>query len=370
MTKPMRIGVLGASGSIGRQALDVIDSLGCKVTLLASGTRYDKLLPLINKYKPKIAVCGGAEQDAASTTKVINDLTALSHPDLYEDCDIVINGIGGIDGLSPSLAVIQSAASLATANKESFVSAGELITSKAKAHNKEILPLDSEHSAVWQCLNIGERPQKITLTASGGAFRDYTKEELKGATAQMALNHPTWQMGQKVTIDSATLVNKAMEIVEAKWLFDTDNIEVLIHRQSIVHAFVELADGAAKAALSMPDMRLPIQYALTYPARLPCINAPSIDDFVSLQFEKPDYDRFPCLALGNYVKKNPDAGKALVAADEVAVALYLAGKISFYEVYDVILSAMDKYSHIKTSSLEDVLSIDREIKEYTLSRWS
>lgn len=364
----MKIGILGSTGSIGRQTLDVIRGLGdrVQVTLLACATNHTLLWQQVAEFCPRIAVCANHDLAAPKGVKLYCDLNALQDPSIYNDCDLVVNGIGGLAGLAPTLAVLKSRAELATANKESIVSAGALVMSTAKKEGKTIIPIDSEHSAVWQCLEDKDNIEKIVLTASGGAFRDYTPEQLTSARAADALKHPTWVMGQKVTIDSATLFNKCMEVVEARNLFGINDIEVVIHRQSIVHALVGYRDGSFKASLSMPDMRLPIQYALMAGKRLPTgIKELDLAAIGSLSFQKPDLVRFPCLAFAQELVSDYK-GAVACAADELAVQLYLKDQIGFYDITKLVSEALSHFSDGGITSSEQVSGIDKEVKEYTL----
>lgn len=362
----IRVGVLGSSGSIGKQTLTVIDRHPgmFTVSLLAARSDNKTIQEQIEKYRPDTAVCGAPIGKNAGGTKIYNDLSVLHNPDIYRHCDIVVNGISGLDGLLPTLAVLKSSARLATANKESIVAAGDIINAAAKEYNKNIVPVDSEHSALWQCLEERENIDKLILTASGGAFRDKTKEELQKVKAIEALNHPTWKMGKKVTIDSATLMNKGMEIIEAKKLFQIENIGVVIHRKSIVHALVQFKDGSMKASLSSPDMLLPIQYALTATKRIACIEPLDLATVGSLDFSRPDTERFPCLKIADEVSKNPHLGVVMSSADEVAVSLYLQNKIGFYDIAGIINKALDRFSDTKVNEIGDVLSADCRVKEY------
>lgn len=373
MDKKIRVGILGATGSIGRQTAEVISASPdvFEVALLSAYNDFDGLSKLIDLFKPKIAVCRAANTEKIGNTSVYSGVSALDNPEIYSSCDVVINGIGGFAGLTPALAVLESNATLATANKESIVSAGEIMNNLAKKHNKRIIPVDSEHSAVFQCLEDGARAEKIILTASGGAFRDKEKSELIKVTAAEALNHPTWKMGKKVTVDSATLMNKGLEIIEAKHLFGDLPVETVIHRESIIHAMVEFADGSVKALLSYPDMRLPIQYALTYPQRL-AVKSGKLLNFAkigTLNFAEPDRERFPCLAIGEYVADNPRLGVVLTAADEVAVDRFITGKLGFYGIPKLIEDALSRFSSVNPQTAEDVVRIEHDVKEYIINEY-
>ena len=268
----------------------------------------------------------------------------LNYPETYEDIDVVVNGIGGIWGVAPSFAVLESGAKLITANKETFVTAGYLFMERAKELGKivgvDVVPIDSEHSAVWQCLR-GENfddVESITLTASGGALRDLSKEEISNIKANFALNHPTWKMGKKVTIDSATLMNKGFEIIEAKHLFSCENINVVIHKESIIHSMVTFKDGCSKLQFSVPDMRLPIEYAITYPERGDmCCDRLSLADVGTLTFARPDKETFRCLQLCiDAINAGGLKPAAANGANEMAVELFLKGKISFLQIGEFV----------------------------------
>ncbi len=364
----IRVAVLGSSGSIGRQTLDVIREHTdlFEVSALACYQSQQILQQQIAEFSPAVAVCGDTIFQNGVASKHNGDI--LNKSDFYENSDIVINGIGGLAGLMPSIAVLKSKAQLATANKESIVSGGNILMDTAKVYNKLIRPVDSEHSALWQCLEGNSEGATLVLTASGGAFRNMSKAELSKATAQNALHHPTWKMGKKVTIDSATLMNKGLEVIEARHLFGIKDIDVVIHKESIVHALVGSADGSFKASISTPDMRLPIQYALTYPHKIASkVPTLSLKDMGALHFEAPDLDRFPCLKIGLEVAKQPQLGVVLVSADDVAVEAYLANKLSFYGISDVINAVLDKFSFVNCKEIAEIFSIDKAVREYTLS---
>ena len=351
----IRVGVLGSTGSIGRQTLSVIDNHRdlFSVELLSCKTNVELLDKQVAKFQPRTIIRG--------------ESALLANPDTYKNCDVVVNGISGLAGLKPTLAVIMSPARLATANKESLVAFGEGVMSLAKKFKKELIPVDSEHSAIYQCLENNSNVEKLILTASGGAFRGKTREELQKVTAKDALNHPTWVMGAKVTIDSATLMNKGFELIEAKHLFNTKNIEVLIHNESIIHSLVEYKDGAVKALLSSPDMVMPIQYALTAPNRYFTTMAPlKLHELGTLTFTRPDRDRFPCLRIAEEVLANGNdyEGAVMTATDELAVKLYLENKIGFYDISDMISNALNYFGKGNISCVDDVIRIDNEVKAY------
>ena len=369
--------ILGSTGSIGRQSLDIIEHLGLPVAALAAGTRVQRMAEQCRKYRPKLAVMGSLEA-ARQLKEAIGDLPvevcwgedglirAATHP----DADCVITAVVGMLGLKPTLAAIQAGKRIGLANKETLVCAGELVMAEAKKHNVEIVPVDSEHSAIFQCLmGAGDKRElrKILLTCSGGPFYGKSRQQLGVVTKADALKHPNWKMGAKITIDCATLMNKGLEVIEAMRLYDVpvEQVEVLVHRQSIVHSMVEFTDGAVMAQLGSPDMRLPIQLALTYPARVTC-PAPALDLTACgpLTFEKPDMENFPCLALAREcAKKGGTACPAMNGANEEAVALFLEDKIGFYEIYDLVRKAVEVVPFIHNPTLEQILEADRLARE-------
>jgi 1-deoxy-D-xylulose-5-phosphate reductoisomerase len=371
-----RLAVLGSTGSIGRQTLDVVRALPghFRVLGLAAGSNLGLLAEQIKEFRPKfISYVKQNENErparfSSSGYRYITLEDMACHPDI----DTVVIATSGTAGLEATLAAVKAGKNIALANKESLVTAGEVITAAAAKSGARILPVDSEHSAIFQCLN-GEKqtPRRIILTASGGPFRDYSAEQMAGITVEKALEHPSWRMGKKVTIDSATLMNKGLEVIEARWLFGTaiDDITVLVHPQSIVHSMVEFADGSVKAQLSLPDMRLPIQYALTFPERLPSPALPAFDwgHFVGLAFEQPDMDRFPCLRLAI------EAGKmggtfpaALCAADEAAVNLFLAGRIRFLDITVLVERVLEQHRSVARPGMEEIIAAGEWAREKVL----
>ena len=363
-----RLAILGSTGSIGQQTLEVVRALPHKFQIvgLAAGKNTDLLAKQINEFKPdfayyqdKKARSGNAEYEFLSLEEI------ASHPKV----DIVVIATSGKTGLSPTLAAVKAGKTIALANKESLVMAGEIITSEAKLNAAQILPIDSEHSAIWQCLRGETQPAaKLILTASGGPFHHYSKAKLNGVTAKQALRHPSWQMGRKVTIDSATLMNKGLEIIEAHWLFNMPlaNISVLIHPQSIIHSMVEFADGSIKAQLSYPDMRLPIQYALSYPERLANPQLPRLDwsNIKDLTFEQPDFDTFPCLKLAIEAGEKGETYPAvLCAADEVAVELFLSQHIKFTDIARLVEQTLEEHEAIANPTLEEIMAADTWARE-------
>ena len=376
-TQIKRLAVVGSTGSIGQQTLDVIRALPQRfqVVALAAGKNIELLTRQVAEFKPKFAYyadIGDDEAAAAQVPELDSELLQLEDIVSLPEVDTVVMAVSGEAGLSPTLAAIKAGKQVALANKESLVAAGEIITGEAKLSGAQILPVDSEHSAIWQCLN-GETQaiDRIILTASGGPFLNHSSAQLKEVTVEQALAHPSWQMGKKVTIDSATLMNKGLEVIEAHWLFDVpfNNIEIIIHPQSIVHSMVEFADGSIKAQLSCPDMRLPIQYALSYPERVPNPQLQRLDwsKINSLNFQQPDMDRFPCLRLAIEAGERGGTYPAvLCAADEVAVALFLSGSIGFTDIARLIERVLEQHQAVAHPAMEDIEAADAWAREKTL----
>ena len=377
MTKTITI--LGSTGSIGRQTLSVADELGLRVAALTAERNVDLMEAQCRKYRPKLAVL--ADEAAAEELKVrLADMNirvlagaeALCEAATLPEADTVVVAVCGFAALRPTLTAIREKKRIALANKETMVCAGEIMQSAARESGAEIIPVDSEHSAIFQCLTGREGElHKILLTGSGGPFRGKKREELAHVTAADALAHPNWHMGKKITIDSATLMNKGLEVMEAKWLFDVDvgQIEVLVHPQSIVHSAVEYEDGAIIAQMGEPDMRIPIQYALTYPkhAKSPF---PRVDFSVrsQLTFEKPDLDTFRCLSLAYCALKTGGTMPAVMnGANEIAVARFLKGELTFLQIPSLIERTMDAYTVKYKYTLEDLLEADAWARAYAQS---
>jgi 1-deoxy-D-xylulose-5-phosphate reductoisomerase len=364
-----RLAVLGSTGSIGRQTLEVVSAFPDRfeVVALACGENVPLLKEQVAEFKPKLVcteIAAGAEEILGATCLPLEEIA--SHPDV----DLVVIATTGKAGLGATLAAIRAGKKVALANKEVLVMAGGIVVAEAQKYDVEIVPIDSEHSAIWQCLNGEERRavSKLILTASGGPFRQSTLAQLAAVTPKDALNHPTWRMGIKVTIDSATLMNKGMEVIEAHWLFDIpySQIEVVVHPQSIIHSIVEFVDGSAKAQLSLPDMRLPIQYALTHPERWESPFREGIDfgSIVSFDFEPVDLDKFPCLKLAMEAgERGGTCPAVLSAADEVAVELFLAKKIGFPDIAAVVARTLDCHDVISYPSIEDIFAADTWARE-------
>jgi len=359
-----RLAILGSTGSIGRQTLEVVRAFPdhLKVIGLTAGRNSDLLAKQINEFGPELVSLDSSGKLPPGNYRLVSQEEVAA----YANVDMVVVATSGIAGLAPTLAAIASRKNLALANKEVLVTAGEIVTTEAKRNGVAMLPVDSEHSALWQCLwgEHGSEIARLVLTASGGPFRQLAPASLARVTAADALRHPTWQMGKKVTIDSATLFNKGLEVIEAHWLFNMpyDRIEVVLHPQSIIHSLVEFCDGSVKAQLSIPDMRLPIQYALTYPERWQNPQLPKIDwrKLGPLTFETPDLGRFPCLRLAIEAgKRGGSYPAALSAADEVAVELFLAGRISFLGIARLLERILQEHPSVPQPSLDDILAADQ-----------
>ena len=371
------IAILGSTGSIGTQALEVIENHSdyFEVEVLTAQNNAELLIEQAKKFKPNAVVIANEDHyEKVKATLIPLDIkvfageNALASVVEMDTIDLVLTALVGFSGLKPTIKAIQSGKNIALANKETLVVAGELITKLAREKGVNIFPVDSEHSAIFQCL-VGEfhNPiEKIILTASGGPFRGKRKEELTSIKKEQALRHPNWNMGAKVTIDSATLMNKGLEVIEAKWLFGVkaDQIEVVVHPQSIIHSLIQFQDGSVKAQLGLPDMRLPIQFAMTYPERLPS-NFPRFDfsKYPSLTFEKPDTETFRNLALSfEALSMAGNMPCVLNAANEVAVAEFLKDRIGFLEMSGVVEQCLKKMSFVKNPVLEDYIQTDKETR--------
>ena len=367
------ISILGSTGSIGRQTLDVVDLMGVRVAALTCGTQIDLLAQQCIKYRPSLAVV--ATRQLAEQLRTMVDLPSmnimwgsegLKYAASIEAADTVITAVVGMMGLEPTLAACRAGKRIGLANKETLVCGGELVMAEARAHGAEIIPVDSEHSAIFQCL-MGCRDHsqvsRLILTASGGAFYGMDRSSLRCAKKGDALKHPNWKMGPKITIDCATLLNKGLEFIEAMRLYEmpADKISVVVHRQSIIHSLVEFRDGAVMAQLGTPDMRIPIQLALTYPDRLPS-PAPALDllSCGPLTFAEPDYEQFPCLKMAmDAARAGGSACVVLNGANEAAVAAYLRDEIGFYDISDSIAYALDQIPQQNNLTLDDILSVDQ-----------
>lgn len=382
MNSPLkrRIAILGSTGSIGTQALDVIaahpDQL--EVDLLTAHSNAALLIEQARKYKPNTVVIADttrlAEVKAAledAPVKVYGGMESIVQLMAADSFDMALTAMVGFAGLEPTVAAIRNKKHIALANKETLVVAGDIVTQLALENNVDILPVDSEHSAIFQCLfGEGHNPiEKIILTASGGPFRGKKRDELKNVTRVQALKHPNWTMGAKITIDSSTLMNKGLEMIEARWLFNLtpEQIEVIVHPQSIIHSIVQFTDGSMKAQMGLPDMKLPIQVALGFPKRMTS-DFPRFDflNYPQLTFEQPDEETFRCLALARIaMQKGGNLPCVMNAANEIAVAAFLQDKITFHGIADVIADTMDKVSFIAKPSLDDYRLSDAEAREIT-----
>lgn len=382
------ISILGATGSIGTQTLDVIRNSDGKINLIGitANSSVDKIKEIIGEFEPKYV----AMMDKNSS-KIIEEFCNKEYPNIQvfsgidglikiatlEEIDTVVTSVVGMIGLKPTIAAIEAKKDIALANKETLVVSGELVMNKAKENNVKILPVDSEHSAIFQSLSGYKNKDinKILLTASGGPFRGKTIEELKDVTVKEALKHPKWNMGQKISIDSATLMNKGLEVIEAHFLFDCDydNIEVIVHPQSIIHSMVEYKDASVIAQLGSPDMRLPIQYALNYPERKDMIAKPvNFYELGALTFEKPDLETFKCLRFAYEAGKIGGlAPTVLNGANEEAVALLLKEKIKFLQIAEIIEECMSvfKENYYDELTLDNIIELDKKVREYIRTKW-
>ena len=376
-----KISVLGSTGSIGRQTLETAELLGLEIAALAAGRSAEKLEEQVRKFKPSL-VCVFDEAAAwdfrvrvkDTKAKVVSGMGGLTECAALPEAGTVVTAVVGTVGLLPTIAAIKERKRVALANKETLVCAGELVMAAARESGAEIIPVDSEHSAIFQCLEGGKRAEvkKLVLTASGGAFYGKTAKELENVTPSDALKNPNWDMGAKVTVDSATMMNKGLELIEAMHLFSVspEMIEILVHRQSIVHSMVMYKDNSVIAQLGVPDMRLPIQYALTYPDRVPSLSAElDLAKTGSLTFEEPDWDTFGCLRLAREAAwRGGTACAVLNGANEAAVSAFLRGEIRFAEIYELVRGALDKIENIKSPSADDILAADFEAKRLVSER--
>ena len=375
------IAILGSTGSIGKNSLEVIANFPdhFRISYLTVNKNVEALSEQVRSFKPKAVVVLDKDSAAAckrlvnGTTEVLAGEEALQEVVQRDDVDVVISSLVGFVGLKPTIGAIKAKKKIALANKETLVVAGEIITRLVKENDVDLIPVDSEHSAIFQCL-VGESGlsvSKVILTASGGPFLNTTKEELRNVTIAQALKHPNWKMGNKITIDSATLMNKGLEVIEARWLFGMEpaRIEVVIHPQSIIHSMVEFVDGSVKAQLGVPDMKIPIQYALTYPKR-------AVSQFVRVDFPKlkemtffePDRERFRCLQLAfDALNEGGTMPAALNAANEVAVERFLNGTISFLQIPETICSTMEQHRSSSNPTLGDIIDADSSARRFAKS---
>ena len=377
--KKKQIAILGSTGSIGTQALQVIEEHPdlYEAYALTANNQVELLAEQARKFMPAAVVIAN-ESKYAQLKELLADLPIQVYAGADALCeivearpiDVVLASMVGYAGLRPTMNAIKAGKAIALANKETLVVAGELINALAQQYHTPILPVDSEHSAIFQCLEMNNPLEKVILTASGGPFRTFTKEQLQYVTKEQALKHPNWDMGAKITIDSATMMNKGFEVIEAKWLFGVrpDQIEVVVHPQSVIHSMVQYEDGAVKAQLGVPDMRLPIQYAFSYPQRIKAsFDRLDFSQMKALTFEQPDTDRFRCLALA-YEALNRGGNMACIvnAANEVVVSAFLHDRISFLQMSEVIEQTMGKVTFIQTPSYEDYVATDAEARRVAL----
>jgi len=380
LTMIKTVSILGSTGSIGTQSLEVCEKHDIKVTALAAHSSIDMLEQQARKFRPsKVCIYRDDKYSelkdrlADTDIKVLSGMDGLCEIAVMEESDIVLNSVVGMVGLLPTLTAMEAGKNVALANKETLVAGGKIVTELAKKKGVTIYPIDSEHSAVFQCLQGNKREQlsKMILTASGGPFFGYTYDQLKNVTKEQALHHPNWDMGNKITIDSATLMNKGLEFIEAKWLFDLrpDQIEIVVHRQSVVHSAVEYNDYSVIAQMGVPDMKIPIQYALLYPDRMECPTGRlSLTDYGKLTFEKPDYDTFKCLSAAIEAITRGGAYPCLVnSANEEAVRAFLNDEIKFIQIGEIVSSVLDKFEYFGINSYEDVTKADSMAREYVRS---
>lgn len=379
--KHENIAILGSTGSIGTQALDVVRCMGINVTALCANRNVKLLEEQTREFNPQVVAV--MDESAAKElkikladmpVKVVQGMDGFIEAATLEQNDIVLNSVVGMVGLVPTLAIIEAGKDLALANKETLVAGGQLVTNAAKAKGVPILPVDSEHSAIFQCLqgSPGEHAfKRILLTASGGPFFGRTRNELVDVTPEQALKHPNWSMGAKITIDSATLMNKGLEVIEAAWLFDkgVDDIEVIVQRESIIHSAVEFCDNSVIAQLGTPDMRIPIQYAISYPDRVPSPAKPlDLFEVGRLTFYRPDTETFVCLeACREAMRRGGLAPAAANGANEKAVELFLKKKIGFLDIGKYVWEAMERQPKVDIFTVEDVLECDKAAREYVMS---
>jgi len=367
MDKKRKISIIGSTGSIGTQALEVIEKLGDKfeIIALAGGNNTELLKQQAEKFKPKyIYAAKPIAVDGIST------LTNLDEIAENKDNDIILVACSGKIGLKPTLKAIENGIDIALANKETLVMAGDIVMKKAKDYGVNIIPVDSEHCAIHQCIKNISQVSKLIITASGGPFLHKTIDDIKNATVEQTLKHPRWNMGRKITVDSATLMNKGLEIIEAHHLFgfDYDDIEVVVHPQSIVHSAIEYIDGSVIAQIGLPSMHIPIQYAITYPERYEGIKSKSFSfsEIARLDFEKPDFEKFPTVKLAYKAGKTGGTATAcLNAANEEAVFAFLAGKIKLYQIYEITKAIYDNHTVIDNPTIDEIFEVDEKVRRLT-----
>lgn len=372
------LSILGSTGSIGTQALDVARKLNLNICALTAYSNIDILEQQVREFKPSLAVVFSQEKAeefktkiADTDTQVLCGMDGLIEASVISSADMVLNSLVGMVGLTPTLNALNSGKDVALANKETLVAGGSLVMDAVKKNNVNMYPVDSEHSAIFQCLqgmNDKKELKKLILTASGGPFFGKTKDDLKNVTVKEALNHPNWSMGEKITIDSATMMNKGLEIIEASWLFDMpeDKIDVVVHRESIIHSMIQFVDNSVIAQLGLPDMRIPIQYAITYPNRFESpVNELDLSEVASLSFSKPDYSTFKCLtSCKEAIRMGGTAPAIANGANEVANKLFREGKIKFLEIGDLVSDALHNVKKNEIKRVEDVLNADKSARQY------
>lgn len=371
MTHKRKISILGSTGSIGRQALEVIEKLQDKFEIIAlsGGSNIELLQEQAQKFKPKY-VCVGSSKTKIEGTKTIFGSEGLEEICSDTDNDIILVAVSGKIGLKPTLTAIANGIDIALANKETLVMAGDIVMGKAQKAGVKIIPVDSEHCAIHQCIKDLNQVEKLIITASGGPFLHKTTDDMKNATVSQTLAHPRWNMGRKITVDSATLMNKGLEIIEAHHLFNMpyEKIDVVIHPQSIIHSAIEYKDGSVIAQIGLPSMHIPIQYAITYPERFEGIKSKSFSfsEIARLDFEKPDFEKFPSLNLAyNAGKTGGTATVCLNAANEEAVFAFLEEKIKLFDIYTITEKMMNLHNIINSPSLDEIFAVDNEIREKT-----
>ena len=372
------LSILGSTGSIGTQALDVARKLNLNICALTAYSNIDILEQQVREFKPSLAVVFSQEKAeefrtkiADTDTQVLCGMDGLVEASVISSADMVLNSLVGMVGLTPTLSALNAGKDVALANKETLVAGGSLVMDAVKKNNVNMYPVDSEHSAIFQCLqgmNDKKELKKLILTASGGPFFGKTKDDLRNVTVKEALNHPNWSMGEKITIDSATMMNKGLEIIEASWLFDMpeDKIDVVVHRESIIHSMIQFVDNSVIAQLGLPDMRIPIQYAITYPNRFESpVNELDLAEIASLSFSKPDYSTFKCLiSCKEAIRMGGTAPAIANGANEVANKLFREGKIKFLEIGDLVSDALQNVKKNEIKRVEDVLNADKSARQY------
>ena len=376
MENKRKISIIGSTGSIGTQALEVIDKIRDRfeIIALAGGSNVELLKKQAEKYQPKLVSSSANPELLAGNhnAKILTGMDGLEEICSNRENDIILVACSGKIGLRPTLKAIENGIDIALANKETLVMAGDIVMAKAKKHGVKIIPVDSEHCAIHQCIKDISQVDKLIITASGGPFLHKTVEEMKNATVNEALAHPRWNMGRKITVDSATLMNKGLEIIEAHHLFgfDYDDIEVVVHPQSIVHSAIEYKDGSVIAQLGLPSMHIPIQYAITYPERYEGIKSKSFSfaEIARLDFEKPDFEKFPTVKLAYKAgKTGGTATTCLNAANEEAVFAFLDGRIKLYEIYEITKKIYDEHEVIQNPTIDEIFEVDAAIREKTKS---